>query len=167
MKRINPNTGKFLKFGDIREDSFVFSHYLLQRPLLKSGYYKEQWLNPNCFQNKKEKSNISRRLRWWKNVELNNAKKRQYNKANTSKITALSAKRRAGIKTRCPIWADLTEINTIYKQATRRSLIEGIKYHVDHIIPLNGDLVSGLHVQDNLQVIPASLNLSKSNQFAI
>lgn len=66
-----------------------------------------------------------------------------------------------------PAWADMDAINTIYKQATRKSQIEGRLYHVDHIIPLNNPLVTGLHVPDNLQIILASENLSKSNQFIL
>jgi 5-methylcytosine-specific restriction endonuclease McrA len=66
-----------------------------------------------------------------------------------------------------PLWANLKEINVIYKQAKRRANIEGIQYHVDHIIPLNGELVSGLHVLENLRIILAKENLSKGNKYEL
>ena len=50
------------------------------------------------------------------------------------------------------------------KLARQRTNITGFQWHVDHVIPLNGITVSGLHVWNNLQVIPASLNYSKRNR---
>lgn len=61
---------------------------------------------------------------------------------------------------RTPKWADLEAIKEYYKNCK-----EG--YHVDHIIPLQGKLVSGLHVENNLQYLTAYDNLSKGNKFDI
>jgi hypothetical protein len=57
-----------------------------------------------------------------------------------------------------PKWANLKKIMEIYVNRP-----EG--YHVDHIIPLRGKLVSGLHVESNLQYLPALENMKKHNKF--
>ena len=62
-----------------------------------------------------------------------------------------------------PKWADIEAIKEIY--ATARAMSTDSIYHVDHIIPLKGKNVSGLHVEYNLQIIPARENLLKSNHF--
>jgi hypothetical protein len=62
-----------------------------------------------------------------------------------------------------PKWRDKEKIKAIYEEARRRTAETGIKYHVDHIYPLQGDLCSGLHVHHNLRIITASENCSKHN----
>lgn len=64
-----------------------------------------------------------------------------------------------------PEWADKEKIKRIYRTAQIMSSFGKTKYHVDHIIPLKNDIVSGLHVENNLQIITASENLSKGNKF--
>lgn len=59
---------------------------------------------------------------------------------------------------RTPKWANLTKIKEIYNNCP-----EG--YQVDHIIPMNNDLVCGLHVENNLQYLTISDNAKKHNKF--
>lgn len=78
-----------------------------------------------------------------------------------------SAKRRAAKLHRTPKWSDLNAIWLLYVEAYGRTRRTGIEHHVDHIYPLQGKLVSGLHVPENLRVVPATVNLTKSNRFEV
>ena len=76
-----------------------------------------------------------------------------------------SAKRHADKLRRTPPWADTKAISAIYEQAQTLTELTGIPHHVDHVIPLRGKLVSGLHVETNLRVIPSHENQKKWNKF--
>lgn len=83
---------------------------------------------------------------------------------NKDKRAAYQTKRRSTEKNRTPLWADASLINHFYFMAKFFTLISGTKYVVDHIIPLQGKNVSGLHSQHNLQVITAKSNNIKYNK---
>ena len=84
---------------------------------------------------------------------LNHTKKK-----NSGAIKARNAVSKLTRKQRVVSWSNIEDINSFYKICP-----EG--YHVDHILPLNGRLVSGLHVLENLQYLPAKDNLAKSNKY--
>lgn len=88
---------------------------------------------------------------------------RSTNKGHKNADTALRRTRKLQAS---PMWADNKAIKLIYKAASMLNLM-GFEVHVDHKIPLINNLVCGLHVPGNLQIISAHKNLSKSNKFNI
>lgn len=86
-------------------------------------------------------------------------------RANPELHRAASANRRAARNLRTPTWSDLKKIRVIYKECVGLCVEYGTEFEVDHIVPLVGTNVSGLHVWWNLQSIPACENNSKSNRF--
>lgn len=83
---------------------------------------------------------------------------------NKTTINAIAAKRRAALLNRTPPWANKSHIADFFHAADVLSR-GGVRFHVDHIVPLQGKLVSGLHVENNLQILPAHINTSKGNKY--
>jgi hypothetical protein len=104
-----------------------------------------------------------RRLAYLRNYNAKNKNKRSaWNRANRHKKLANQRKRHGAY--RRPAWADLDRIAIVYATAKQMQLELGVKLHVDHVYPLQGKTVSGLHVHENLQILPASVNCSKQNR---
>lgn len=95
------------------------------------------------------------------------ASKRHY-RENKSDYISKDAKRRANKISATPVWLSDEQkgrINNIYKVCKSVSEKTGKLHHVDHIVPLKGENICGLHVPWNLAIIPAKMNLSKGNKY--
>lgn len=128
----------------------------------------KKWRSEN-----RDRVNSSRRVAYWKNpekarqqsllyrnadVEKAREVERHWRRANPDKVNLIAANKRAAKLKRTPSWADRDAIRFFYECCPAG-------YHVDHIIPLQGKLVSGLHIETNLQWLPIIDNIRKGNSF--
>lgn len=80
---------------------------------------------------------------------------------NPAQVVWNARARDSVIVQRTPSWANHKAINDIYLRAHANGLT------VDHVIPLRGKNVSGLHVENNLQILPRKANSAKGNFFSL
>jgi hypothetical protein len=117
--------------------------------------------------NKERVKNIADK--WVKsNPEKVAAKTKRYRLKNPDKTTANAVASVAKRAKRVPKWLTVEDkwiLTEAYGLAKLRTRIFGFVWEVDHIIPLRGKTVSGLHVPTNVQVIPKALNRSKRNMY--
>jgi len=162
------HTGERNKRGDCIECVKIHkkTYYLKHRESIFEAQKKEHRENPEkrraymrrySLENR-EKKLARRRVLYQSNPERRKESSRKWRERNPGKFKALCAKQRAKKKNAIPKWADLNAIRKIYKNCP-----EG--HHVDHIIPLRGKTVSGLHVETNLQYLTAFENHFKGNKF--
>lgn len=103
----------------------------------------------------KDKRLLENKQNYIKNKAKHIAKARKY---DLSKIN------------RTPTWVskkDMKKVETLYLLSDRLTRCLQLSFHVDHEIPLRGKRVSGLHIFENLRVIPATTNLQKGNKWQI
>lgn len=117
------------------------------------------------FYKENAKQRIAAVSAWRKaNPEKARANSRKWFKANPGKANAKTAKRFAAKRQRTPKWLTKDhyhQITNIYIEASRLGMT------VDHIVPLRGKIVSGLHVPWNLQILSASENYRKGNSYGV
>jgi hypothetical protein len=134
------------------------------------------------YANIKDKASESRKKYYEKNREKINARNKRNKQLNPEKtrlnneiwkdrnkdlVRFYYSKRRSSKKRAMPIWLSdyqLQEIKHFYLIAKEAEIMTGDRYEVDHIIPLQGKNVCGLHVPWNLQVLPRDMNRSKGNR---
>lgn len=121
------------------------------------GEYTKKYLESSIYHNNKARYRENGRL-------SRNASTRLWKKNNREAVQALCAKRNATKMRALPSWANLNNIAIFYEIASLYSELYE-PYHIDHIIPLQGKNVRGLHVENNLQILPAFENRQKGNKF--
>lgn len=102
------------------------------------------------------------------NVDMARALRARWDSENPGKRQSILARRRASKIQRTPKWLTKDDhwlMAQAYELAALRTKKFGFPWHVDHIIPLQGKNVSGLHVPANLRVIPGAENYRKSNKY--
>jgi hypothetical protein len=127
--------------------------------------YRKQW-----YENNKDKKLLKSKINYNKNKGKRKEQTAKWLKNNPLVTYVNNAKRRAKKLNATPCWLtdfDLQYIKSIYAQAKWLSQNDGTKYHVDHIYPLQGKEICGLHVPTNLQIIPAVENIRKFNKIPV
>jgi hypothetical protein len=113
--------------------------------------------------------NKEHRAEYWRKWYEENKEHRavsyaQWAKQNKHIINALVAKRIARKFQATPSWANEEAILTIYAEAARLTRETGVRHEVDHIYPLQSDVVCGLHCEANLQILTKAENIRKGNR---
>jgi hypothetical protein len=99
--------------------------------------------------------------------EAKNEYKKRHKDANPDYYRSLVSQRRRRFRDATPKWLSpeqKMEIRLKYRLAIELSRATGVRYAVDHVIPLQGEDVCGLHVPWNMEVITQEENLVKSNK---
>lgn len=102
------------------------------------------------------------------NPEFFRERGKDWVKANRAHVNAYNMSRYAGFKKATPAWLSSEQQNEIvafYEEARSLTKKTGIRHEVDHIVPLKGVYVSGLHVPWNLRVITKADNMAKGNSY--
>lgn len=159
-----------------------------QKNKITTAEYMKNWQKKNKEKLKKYNSNykkenklkIAEKMKIYRNEKKlkivdktkqyrqeNKEKLKKYRQENKEKINAHTAIRRAKKINATPKWLTKDHFNQIqdfYTLAKELQWLCDEPLHVDHIVPLQGKTVSGLHVPWNLQIIPKSQNIKKNNK---
>jgi hypothetical protein len=121
-------------------------------------------LEHNRIWHNKNKDRHSELTRSWyeRNKDQHLANSKEWYALNTYRKLATVTAREKRCKQATPIWADKKAIIALYEKAKHMTLETGIQHDVDHIVPLKGKTVSGLHIPANLRVIPSAENKRKA-----
>lgn len=98
-------------------------------------------------------------------VKANPERAKQFKHAQPAWRAHRGRMREERVRRATPPWVNVAAIRAVYEEAARVTLATGVPHEVDHIVPLGGRNVCGLHVPWNLRVITAEANRLKNNTF--
>jgi len=145
--------------------SCVKGHKKENKEHYKKIYKKYRQKNKETIKNYQKEY---RKKHYQENKEYYKEYYKKYRQENKGKYSAHTARRKATKLQATPKWLTPDHhkaMQEAYAYAKECEILTGDVYHVDHIVPLQGKTVCGLHVPWNLQVLPAEMNLSKNNTF--
>lgn len=146
----------------------------------RSAEYTKSWVAANKERVKAIKAKSKAKLREETNRKLReksaatpgwqNDRAVRWRKNNPDKARAALQKRRKAVVQATPVWFGELD-NFVFAEANKlavlRERVTGVKWHVDHVLPLRGKRVCGLHTWSNVAVIPALENIRKGNREAV
>jgi hypothetical protein len=121
--------------------------------------------NPLVQEKARERSKLWREENPDKVIANNKIYSKKHYENNKHLYQFKAALREDKLKVATPAWANLEDIRRVYELCRKISERTGVKHEVDHAVPLKGKNVCGLHVFNNLQIVPMTLNRAKSNKF--
>lgn len=106
----------------------------------------------------------ARKLVWQASEKGAEFRRRNYEKHRDT-FLEFAYQRHRKVKAAMPPWYDKDAVIAVFKEARRLTEETGVPHEVDHIVPLRGKTVSGLHCQQNLQILTKAENRAKWNGF--
>jgi hypothetical protein len=173
-KKVTAKDGYTSDCKDCRKVRSLKKHYANHeagKERLRQSYEKRKATNPNLsaelYAKHREKDLERSKLAYQANAEDRKAKQRLWSKTNRGTANALAKRYKLKKVNATPAWlseSQLLHIKCKYQLAAMLN-IHGVEaWHVDHIVPIRGKDVCGLHVPWNLRVIPAKENMTKGNR---
>ncbi len=162
---------EFLKKKTEQNLRLYYANHEAGKQKRREYYARLKAENPNfsaeTYARYRESSLEHSRLAYQANAEERKAKQRLWSKTNRGIANALGRRYKLKKAKATPLWLTPEQIYNMqctYKVAAQLSETSSQKWHVDHIMPIRGKDVCGLHVPWNLQLLPAKMNMQKGNR---
>ena len=173
-KRVDSPDGYRNDCKECRKTSSLKNHYDNQeqrKARFRAAHAKRVADNPNFYAEtyaRYRESSLEQAKQYYQDhIEERRAKQRLWSKTNRGIANALGRKYKLKKAKATPLWLtpeQLYNMKCTYKVAAQLSETSSEKWHVDHIVPIRGKDVCGLHVPWNLQLLPAKMNMTKGNR---